>query len=106
LAGLVGSVAINSAPLLIQPVAIMETDKTVAIKNPVPEAAVDYVIIPKKDIKDVGELSNADKIYLDDVYAVIERLIEKYKLRKYQVVTYGPDRQQVRYLHFHLKSVE
>ena len=106
LAGLVGSVVMNSAPLLLAPVVIMETDKTVVIKNPVPEAATDFVVIPKKDIKDAGELSDADKPYLIDAYAVIQRLIEREGLKRYEVTTYGPGRQQVRYLHFHLKSVD
>ncbi len=104
LTGLAGSVLVNQAPLLLKPVVVLETDKTVAIKNPRPEASFDYVIIPKKDIKDVGELSEADKSYLVDAYAVIEQLIQKYHLRSYQVLTYGPDLQTVRYLHFHLEA--
>lgn len=105
LAGLVGSVVVNRAPIALAPVVVMETDKTVVVKKPSSEAATDYVVIPKKDIKDVGELSEADKDYLIDAYAVIERLIEKDKLHKYQVVTNGPGTQQVRYLHFHLVSI-
>ncbi len=106
LAGLVGSVAVNSTSLLLAPAVIMETDKTVVIKNPVPEAKTDYVVIPKKDIKDAGELSDGDKEYLADAYAVMERIIQRDNLRSYEIVTYGPGRQQVRYLHFHLESTK
>jgi len=50
LAGLVGSVIVNQTLIIIKPLVIMETDKTIVIKNPKPEASVDYVVIPKKDI--------------------------------------------------------
>lgn len=106
LTGLAGSALVNQAPLLLKPVVVFETNKTVAIKNPHPEASFDYVIIPKKDIKDIGELSESDKDYLSDAYAVIEQLIQKYHLRAYQVVTYGPGLQNVRYLHFHLEATK
>jgi hypothetical protein len=103
LAGLVGSVVMNKAPLLLDPVVVMETDKTVAIKSPIPEAKTDYVVIPKKDIKDAGELSDSDRLYLIDAYAVMQRLIDEKHLRNYTILTYGPDLQRVRYLHFHLE---
>lgn len=104
LTGLVGSVVVNQAPLLLKPVVVYETDKTVAIKNPYPESAVDYVIIPKKDIKDIGDLSDEDQPYLRDAYAVATQLINAKHLRDYSMKTYGPGYRQVRYLHFHLES--
>ncbi len=104
LAGLVGSVIVNATPALLQPVVVLETDKTLVIKNPKPENQIDFVVIPKKDIKDAGELSQGGSAYLIDAYAVMQRLAEKYHLREYQIKTYGPGWQSVRYLHFHLES--
>lgn len=104
LQGLVVSVLVNQMPAALDPVVVMETDKTVAIKNPSPERSIDYLVLPKKDIKNVGALADADRAYLIDAYAVIQRLIDKDHLVAYDVVTYGPGLQQARYLHFHLRS--
>lgn len=106
LQGLVASVLINQAPATLNPIVVMETDKTVAIKSPSPERSIDYLVLPKKDIKNVGELSDADRAYLVDAYAVIQRLIDRDHLAAYDVVTYGPALQQARYLHFHLRSAK
>jgi scavenger mRNA decapping enzyme DcpS-like protein len=100
LAGLLASVGIQRFSALI-PV-IFETDRTVVIKNPFPEGRIDYVIIPKKDIKNVGELSEEESSYLIDAYAVIAYLIMQQKLDRYYVLTNGPGLQKVTYLHFHL----
>ena len=62
------------------------------------------MIFPKKDIKNVGELTKQDEKYLFDAFAVIANLIERENLIKYKVVTNGPDYQFTSYLHFHLKA--
>jgi hypothetical protein len=106
LQGLIASVLVNRTPALLEPIVVMETDKTVAIKNPEPERPIDYLVLPKKDIKDAGALSDADRAYLIDAYAVIERLIQRDHLVAYDIVSYGPALQKARYLHFHLRSVQ
>jgi diadenosine tetraphosphate (Ap4A) HIT family hydrolase len=63
---------------------------------------VHYVIVPKKDIKNVADLSEADSAYLTDAYLVARRLIERDRLSKYRFYTNGPGIQNVTYLHFHL----
>jgi len=100
LAGLISSVGIRTAPILIPKV--METDKTIVIKHPKPEKPIHLVIIPKRDIKDAGDISDGDGEYLIDSYAVISKLIKKHNLKKYKVVTNGPAFQHTTYLHFHL----
>jgi hypothetical protein len=103
LAGLLASVGIQKLPGLI-PLVVLETDKTIVIKNPLPEARVDYIIIPKKDIKNIGQISEEDAPYLLDAYVVARDIIEKEKLSKYRIYTNGPGFQDVTYLHFHLIS--
>jgi hypothetical protein len=103
LAGLIASVGIQKFPGLI-PFIILETDKTIAIKNPLPEPRVDYIIIPKKDIKDIGQISVEDAPYLLDAYVVARDIIKKEKLSNYRIYTNGPGFQDVTYLHFHLTS--
>ncbi len=100
--GLIGSVGIQRFPGLIPAVAF-ETDKTVAMKLPSSAAErIHYVIIPKKDIKNIGEISEANGEYILDAYLVARKIIEKEKLTKYRFFTNGPDFQDVTYLHFHL----
>lgn len=101
LLGLVASVGIQKFPGLM-PSVVFETDKTIVVKHPFPSERVHYVIIPKKDIKNVGEISEADAQYLIDAFLVIRSIIERQNLSKYRFYTNGPGYQDVTYLHFHL----
>jgi len=101
LGGLLMSAGIQRAPGLL-PDVVFETDKTVVIRNPLVLSGVDYVILPKTDIKNIGELSDQDAPYLVDAYRVARHLIEEKKLSNYRFYTNGPDRQDITYLHFHL----
>src|SRR5512137_2986581 len=67
LLGLVASVGIQKFPGLM-PFVVFETDKTITIKLPFSSERIHYVIIPKKDIKNIGEISGADTQYLTDVF--------------------------------------
>ena len=102
LAGLLASVGIQKTPGLI-PLVAVETDRTIAVKLP-KRSGTHYVIFPKRDLKDVGDFSEANAAYLIDAYGVIRHLIEKDSLSNYSLVTNGPGYQSVRYLHFHLES--
>lgn len=84
------------------PSVVFETDKTVVIKRPFSLERIHYVIIPKKDIKNIGEISEADTQYLTDAFFVVRWIIEQEKLSKYSFYTNGPGSQDVTYLHFHL----
>ncbi len=101
LAGLLASVSIQRMPGVI-PFIALETDKTIAIKLPLQKTHFHYVIIPKKDIKNIGELREEDASYLIDAFLVARQIIEKEKLTRYRILTNGPSYQDVTYLHFHL----
>ncbi len=103
LLGLLGSIGMQYAPSTI-PGIVMETDKTIAIRHPNPAQPVHYVIIPKKDIKNIGELEPGDEEYIKDAVTVIGELIRRDNLHDYRVITNGPGYQSVAYLHFHLMS--
>lgn len=105
LIGLLTSAGIqNVSGLLLEPV--METDKTVVINHPFPQAPVHYLIFPKRDIRNIGELSEEDKAYFLDAFSVISALIRRDHLRNYKLVTNGPENQITSYLHFHLIANE
>jgi len=101
LLGLIASVGIQKFPGLI-PSVVLETDRTIVVKHPFPLERIHYLIIPKKDIKDIGEISEVNAQYLIDAYLVVRRIIEKEKLSKYQLFTNGPGFQDMTYLHFQL----
>lgn len=103
LAGLIASVGIQKFPGTL-PSVVQETEKTVVIRHPFPEARVHYVVIPKKDIKDIGSLSEEDMGYLIDAFAVMRGIINQQKLTRYKIYTNGPGLQKMTYLHFHLVS--
>ena len=81
-----------------------ETDKTIVIEHPNPHARIHYLVIPKRDIKNMGELSDSDAEYLADVFKVMSEIIREKNLVDYQVITNGPGYQSVSYLHFHLTA--
>ena len=111
LAGLLVSVGVNKLPGVI-PAVEFETDKTIVIKYPFQKArspaetrtvSTDhYLIIPKKDIRNVGEISEADAPYIVDAYLAARHIIEKTKSSQYELFTNGPGFQDASYLHFHL----
>lgn len=101
LVGLMTSVGIQKFPALI-PGVVKETDKVIVMEHPSPHARIHYLVIPKKDIKNAGELSHGDREYLFESFEVIREIIAEKNLIDYQVITNGPGHQGVTYLHFHL----
>jgi hypothetical protein len=101
LGGLLVSVGIQKTPGLL-PNVVEETDRTIALKSPQPLATIDYLILPKKDILDLGDISPDDAAYIADSFEVMADIIRANHLTDYRVIMNGPGFQQVRYLHFHL----
>jgi len=103
LVGLLASVGIHKFTALV-PSVVKETDKTIVIEHPSPQGRIHYVVITKRDIKNMGELSDSDAEYLADVFKVMSEIIREKNLVDYQVITNGPGYQSVSYLHFHLTA--
>ncbi len=103
LIGLVNSVIVQKFPNLI-PKVVIETDKSIAIKHPAPQSPIHYVVFPKRDIKNFGQLTDGDQKYLIDTFTVLSQLIKQNDLKEYQIITNGPDYQGTTYLHFHLRA--
>lgn len=103
LLGLLSSIGVQKFPS-VAPSVIYETDKTIVLRHPAPETPIHYLVVPKKDIKNIGEISLEDGDYIMDALAVIRKLVADEKLLNYQVITNGPGQQQVTYLHFHLMA--
>jgi histidine triad (HIT) family protein len=99
--GLLGSVGVQRLPGII-PTIQKETDKTLVVKHPVPQADIHYVIIPKKDMRALEDASEEDAPYLLDALAVLAEIVREEGLRSYKIIVNGPGFQTVGYLHFHL----
>jgi diadenosine tetraphosphate (Ap4A) HIT family hydrolase len=102
--GLLASVGIRtlSGHLETAPLVVLETDKTFAISVSRSKTTAHYVLVPKKDIHDIGKISIEDESYLTDVFLTARQLVEKEGLHNYRIYTNGPGLQSVSYLHFHL----
>jgi len=100
-AGLLASVVVQKMPHLI-PDIILETDKTIVFKHPRPIHRIHYMFVPKKDIKNIGELTNEDNEYIIDLFSTIVAIVDKLGIKNYKLWTNGPEKQDVTYLHFHL----
>ena len=103
LLGLLTSVGIQRFPALV-PSEVKETNKTVVIEHPSPQARIHYLVIPKIDIKNIAELSDADSEYLIDAFKVVREIVREKNLTDYRLTTNGPGFQGVTYLHFHLTA--
>ena len=101
MAGLFASVVVQKIPLLI-PDVILETDKTIVFKHPRPRYRIHYMFVPKKDIKNIGELTDEDSEYIIDLFSTIVAVVNKLGTKNYILWTNGPEKQDVTYLHFHL----
>lgn len=103
LLGLLTSVGIQRFPALV-PYVVKESDRTIVMEHPAPEARLHYLVIPKRDIKNIAELSDEDRDSLIDVFNVVRAVVKEKNLVNYRVVTNGPGYQGVTYLHFHLMA--
>ena len=105
--GLLGSLGIRAMAGHLEsiPRVVVETDRTFAITIPDRWNRVHYVLVPKKDIRDVGQITPEDQAYLTDLFLVARRLAEKDSLKGYRLYTNDRDLQTVAYLHFHLVGV-
>ena len=101
IAGLYASVVVQKFPGLI-PKVLLETDKTIAFEHPRPKHKIHYMFVPKKDIKNIGELSEHDKGYILDLFSSMAAIINDLGITNYQIMSNGPGKQDVAYLHFHL----
>src|SRR3989344_529614 len=92
--GLLASIGIQKAPHVI-PGIVGETEYSIAFEHPFPQSAVHYVVVPKKDIKDISDIGNDEHIFITDAFNLMRIIIEREKLVEYKIVTNGPGVQQM-----------
>jgi diadenosine tetraphosphate (Ap4A) HIT family hydrolase len=102
--GLLGSIGIRNLAGHLEgiPSVAVETDRTFAISLPAGRNRFHYVLVPKKDIRDIGQISAEDEPYLTDLFLTARHLAEKEGLKNYRLYMNDRGLQSVAYLHFHM----
>ena len=100
-AGLLASVGIQRVPTLI-PIVERESAECIAVKHPQPEGRVHYVLFPKRDVRNILEITAEDEPFVLGCFALARELVRESNALNYRIFTNGPKLQHVTYLHFHL----
>lgn len=83
---------------------IKETDELIVFPDINPSADIHLLIVPKKHIQGIQDLTLEDGQLLTQIYQVANQLVKQYNLtnKAYRVVVNGGKAQHVPHLHFHL----
>lgn len=85
---------------------IFENENLVAFKDIHPKAPVHLLLVPKKHLASLNDLSEADRAVMGDIAYQAKILAKKFNLDDtgYRLLTnIGPDSgQEVQHIHFHL----
>jgi histidine triad (HIT) family protein len=107
LGGLIVGLAFGKFSGLLPIKRVKETDKVVAFWHPRPSWEKHILIVPKKPIKNLPALIEADYGYVDEVYRVANAIVQElggWEKEGYSIICNGGSRQEVHQLHFHLVS--
>lgn len=83
---------------------VYESDSLIVFPDINPSAKIHLLIVPKKHIAGIQDLTNQDGQLLADIYTVANQLVTQYNLEDnlYRVVVNGGKAQHMPHLHFHL----
>lgn len=101
LMGLLVSSGLHMAPGFM-PKLVARSQHCVGIVSPRPEAPIDLVFFPLKDIRNILEVAPGDEPALMDCFALMHQVAQRRGLKDWQVLSNGPGQQTIAYLHFHL----
>lgn len=85
---------------------LRETVTLVAFYHPRPSYPLHILLVPKRAISGLLDLSSSDTDFLVDLYHTVQSLVDELGLEQtgYRLVVNGGEYQQIRQLHFHLVS--
>ena len=85
---------------------LRETRTLIAFHHPRPSHRVHVLVVPKKAIGRLTDLTSADSDFLTDVFHIVQELVKELDLDSagYRLVLNGGKYQDVAQLHFHLIS--
>ena len=85
---------------------LRETDTLLAFHHPSPAYPLHILLVPKKALRGLGDLTAEDAGFLADVVRIVQSLVSEYKLEQsgYRLIANGGAYQDIPQLHFHLIS--
>lgn len=85
---------------------LRETDTLIAFYHPRPSYAVHILLVPKRKLAGLSDLTPADADFTADLFQVVNSLVAELQLEKrgYRLIANGGAYQDVPHLHFHLVS--
>lgn len=85
---------------------LRETDHLLAFFHPQPAYPTHILLVPRKAIADLSDLSADDAPFLLDLFAAVASLVDEFGLEQqgYRLIANGGPYQDVPRLHFHLVS--
>ncbi len=85
---------------------LRESETLVAFYHPQPSYPLHILIVPKKAIASLLEITPADQQFLTDLFACVRELVLELHLdeRGYRLIANGGEFQEIPQLHFHLIS--
>jgi histidine triad (HIT) family protein len=85
---------------------LRETDTLLAFHHPRPSYGLHILLVPKKPLRGLADLSPGDDAFLTDVFRAAQSLVAEFQLDEcgYRLILNGGEYQEVPQLHFHLIS--
>lgn len=87
---------------------LRETKTLIAFHHPKPTYPVHILLLPKRPLTTLTDLSSADADFTADLFEAAKSLIAEFNLEAngYRLITNGGPYQDIPHLHFHLVSGE
>ncbi len=89
---------------LIPVARLRETSSLIAFHHPSPSYEFHVLIVPKREVASLAQLDPSDTIFLTDLYATTQSLVDEFHLQAYRLIVNGGKFQDFPHLHFHLIS--
>ena len=85
---------------------LRETETLLAFHHPKPSHTVHILLVPKRPIASLLDISATDGDFLHDLFETVQSLVHEFGLDQggYSLISNGGDYQDVPHLHFHLVS--
>ena len=85
---------------------IFETERLIAFYHPQPAYPLHILLVPKKAIASLIDLSEEDDTFLVDLVSTTQWIVKQFSLDPggYRLITNGGKYQEIPQLHFHLIS--
>jgi histidine triad (HIT) family protein len=86
---------------------LLETETLLAFHHPQPSYPLHILLVPKKPLQSLMDLTPDDQEFLDDLFSGVQALVKQFDLERlgYRLITNGGPYQDFPYLHFHLISI-